>query len=653
MRRITEFVLTFSALGMLACTGVLVGCSTDENIDLGDVDTTIGIGSDGLEFPSNSTRRSPLGDLLKTNEGDAIDTLSNGDYRFLKGDTLNPATPKVKEAVLAKQSVTPSDLTVPITPEMMADYTASRSVQYEFPTGAPQEIATFNYQEDPGNDHHQIDSIKEADITGNITIDLGVTALKSSMNKVSLKVFLPKFFGVDKTMFPSNYSLNENIAGEYQELLVSNIPTNSDFILNLKLNKLKNVLSKRPTGSESYMLVNSTDLELQGKIKTKVVMNTINFVSTATVGSNTVPVKSVDMGDGFHVTHAEGWFNPDINIEPKSTDIGSIPEFLKDDRVSVILSNPTLKIELDNNIDIEGLLKATLVGSYDDGNGGVTYRTLDVTSAEDIIMKQAPAGSNVKSTIMLCRRKGTDPAVQYIEKRNDSNPLRLDPIAGRTDSLKAYDVAALLSKIPKHIDILLEAHANNTKIGSIDLYKEGTEGDPEAHGCTYAIKPIYEFMAPLTMERGSTIVYSDTVDDFNKDLVKNQINFYNDGYLQLEASIDNNTPLELVISNPKAVGVKDANGIGHEISDVKVEITDEQGNRLPNGLTVYRMGDSRNRKLYLKAQGNMKELDGIVFEVVANATQATAETLNASRHTVQLKDIKLKLNGRITINLDN
>ena len=268
-------------------------------------------------------------------------------------------------------------------------------------------------------------------------------------------------------------------------------------------------------------------------------------------------------------------------------------------------------------------------------------------------MKQAPAGSNVKSTIMLCRRKGTDPAVQYIEKRNDSNPLRLDPIAGRTDSLKAYDVAALLSKIPKHIDILLEAHANNTKKGSIDLYKEGTEDNPEAHGCTYAIKPVYEFMAPLTMEKGSTIVYSDTVDDFNKDLVKNQINFYNDGYLQLEASIDNNTPLELVISNPKAVGVKDANGIGHEIGDVKVEITDEQGNRLPNGLTVYRMGDSRNRKLYLKAQGNMEKLDGIVFEVVANATQATAETLNASRHTVQLKDIKLKLNGRITINLDN
>lgn len=214
-------------------------------------------------------------------------------------------------------------------------------------------------------------------------------------------------------------------------------------------------------------------------------------------------------------------------------------------------------------------------------------------------------------------------------------------------------MAALLSKIPKHIDIFLEAHANNTKIGSIDLYKEGTEGDPEAHGCTYAIKPVYEFMAPLTMEKGSTIVYSDTVDDFNKDLVKNQINFYNDGYLQLEASIDNNTPLELVISNPKAVGVKDANGIGHEIGDVKVEITDEQGNRLPNGLTVYRMGDSRNRKLYLKAQGNMEKLDGIVFEVVANATQATAETLNASRHTVQLKDIKLKLNGRITINLDN
>lgn len=635
---------------ILVATALTVGCSKDENIDLGEIDTTIGIGGDGLELPSNSTKRSPLGDLLKTNQGEAIDTLPNGDYRFMKGDTLEPARPKVKEAILKKDDIAANNLTVPITPEMVADYQNGVVKDYTMPADAPQVIATFTYLEESGGDHHQIDSVEQADIKGTIKIDLGVTALSSTMSKVALRIYIPKYFGIDKNNTPSNYVVNENVAGDYQTLTVNNISTAQNYQINLPINKLKNIKTKRPAAAESYLLLNNAELEMHGVIKLQVVMNTGNFKPSATPGSPTVPVSRVDMGDGLAVTHAVGWFNPDINIDPKSTDVGSIPSFLTDDRVSIFLSNPTLKIELENNIDVEGLLYASIVATYDNSGDGVKYRTLDVTSSEAVVMKQAPNNTNVKSTIVVCRKRGTDPNVQYIEKRNDSNWKRSTPIAGRNDSVMVYDMAALLSKVPTHLDIILKANANNKKKGSIDLYKAGTEEDQLAHGCGYTIKPVYEFMAPFSLEAGSTIVYNDTIDDWNKDLVKNEINFYDQSYVQLEASLENNTPLELVIMNPKPIGLKDASGMASQLSEAQVELTDANGNKI-NSLTIYKTGDPRNQKLYLKASGNLQKLDGIVFEVMANATQATAETLNASRHTVQIKDIKLKLNGRVTINL--
>lgn len=641
---------------MLAAV-LTTGCSSDENIDLNDIDMTIGVGFNGLELPGSSTKETPLGDLLKTNEGDAIDTLANGDYRFLKGDTLEPARPRIKAIVFNKKDVKSFGLDIPITPEIIAAVKNPELAEmlpdsYTIPENSPQTITTFSYENDPNSDHHQIVSLEEATIDGSIKMRLGVNALNLIVKEVTLKISVPKFFGIDESKLHANYAVVEDPSSDCQILTISNIPTTQAYMLNLPLNKLRDIKSEHPN-SENYLLVNENNLELRGSIKMQIIVNIKHFKETATAGTVTLGVSDVDMGEGITVTRAVGYFNPDINIERRSTDIGDIPDFLNDDRVSIIPSNPTLKVEIDNNIDVEGLLGATLVASYDNGNGGYTYRTLKLTDdGKYVTMNQAQQGS-VKLTIVVCRKKGNEPGVQYIEKRNDGNPLKEDPINGKNDSLMVYDIAAMLNKIPNHIDIILEAHANKNKVGSIDLYKEGTEDDPSARGCNYVIQPIYEFMTPLALEKGSTIVYNDTIDGWNEDLADNDIKFYDEtGYLQLEASIDNNTPLDLVIKNPKLIGVKDINGVANELTDIKLEIVDENGNKRPEGLTIYKKGDPKNQKLMIRASGNMEKLDGIVFEVMAKATP-TAETLNASKHSIRIKDVKIKLNGRISIDLND
>ena len=650
MRKISKHAITLSAFCMLTASWSFVGCSSDKDIDLSDLDQTIGIGSDNFELPSNSTKNSPLADLLELKDDGVIDTLANGDYVFTKNDTVTPAKPKVKQVSFGRQEATPQNLTVPITTAMIADGAIQADKDYSIPADAPSIITTFKFKENDGEDHHQIDSLWEADINGKVKLTIGVNALSTITSKVSLDIFLPKFFGIDRNL-PTNYTIDETIPGDYWKLSINSIETSRDFNLSLLLNQLRNFKSKKPSGAESYMLVNSTDLEMEGKIKMQMRLNTKYFKTSASAGAKTLVISNPDLGKEITVTHAEGWFNPDIDIDPKSTEIKNIPDFLEDDRVKVILSNPSIKIDIDNNIDVEGLLDAKLVATYQDKNQTKTwYRTLAITKNEHIVMKQATGGASLKSTIVICRKKGTDPTVQYIEKRH-SDPLYETKINGRSDSVEVYDIAAMLSTIPQKLNIILDANANTKKKGRIDLYKEGTESNPKAHGCGYTINPTYEFMAPLAMEAGSTIVYNDTIDDWNKDIKDNKINFYGSGYLLVTADVRNNTPLEMVFSKPKAIGVKDDKGVASEITDAQVAIVDANENPVSQ-LTIYQNGDPRNEPLRLKVFGNIENLDGVIFEVMANSTQTTPETLNASKHRIKIDNMKISLRGRVSIDLE-
>ena len=93
----TRIVHRLSAIPLAVCTMLLTGCATDDGIDLGDIDTNIGIGSDGLTLPANSTNYIKLQDVLKLKDDGVIDILENGDYQFQKKDNINPVHPKVKQ----------------------------------------------------------------------------------------------------------------------------------------------------------------------------------------------------------------------------------------------------------------------------------------------------------------------------------------------------------------------------------------------------------------------------------------------------------------------------------------------------------------------------------------------------------------------------
>lgn len=655
------------ALSVLTGTTFVASCSSDDGIDLGDLDKTIGVGGDGFSLPAGSAKDTHLGDVLDIDDSDVIDTLANGDYYFSKADTIDPTKVKVKQVQFNTSSgEQKQDLPVTLFPMMASD---GPSTYYYFgdPTGAtelddfknaskikPLQVKEIDFSGE-GNDN--IVQIESAVIDGTITLTLHVEKLKGKVNYIDqIKLLLPKHLKLKPSQ---DYTYDTTSDADHNILTLSRISSASAKMLSLRLAQLDHILTTEPSSdaekAKGYIVFNAAGLKMHTTIQMLMVLKRGDIVDsaipTAAVADYHVDT-DIDMGTGFSVTHAEGRFSPDINIDPKETSIGDVPDFLEDENVSILLYNPQIRVNISNNIDVKGLLDATLVGSYfDEKTNKTTYKTLKLTESELIVMNPAPNGTPVKSPVVICRYPGNEAGVKYLTIR-DNDPLRSTPISGRTDSVKVYDLAAILERIPQDLKILLDANADQTYLGKIDLYAEGHEAATD-RGAGYQIETDYEFSAPLALEAGSSIVYNDSIDGWNEDIKDNKIDFYNDAYLTVEATVENNTLFDqLVIMKPQAIGVgRDAQGNAIEISDAQVDLLDEKGNVVPKatGLTIYKTGG--NKTLRLKVSGSLENLDGVKFEVQAKVTSSNSKPLN-TKDDISIEKITIKLNGRITIDLD-
>lgn len=654
MKKTTTTGWMLLAFSMLTGTTFVTSCSTDDNIDLGDLDKTIGIGGDGFVIPGGSAKDTRLGDVLDIKNSDVIDTTATGDYYFSKGDTIDPAKPKVKQVVLKNPSPNPGSLPVYITTAMEAYLGQDKTVWFpndgDFSKPSdPKKVASFSFDGDPND---QIVSLTEADVDGNVTLTIGLKQFNGKVTLATLELFIPKFINVDEADIEAKgYEIEHGTTGIFKDFWILrcvNVPTDKNLAIPLKVTKFTGFVTKKEASwgeDDPYLLFDQNGPELNAVIKMRMKLNAKDFQTGCASITPYEISTGLTLSENINLTHAEGYFDPDININESHVDINDIPDFLNDERVSIKLYNPQIVFEINNNIDVEADVTGTLTATYNDGS----KKKIDVTKggSEMIVMKKASVTK--KNKIVICRYKpaNPDPNTQYIELRGTGTKTDTD---GKT--LIVEDIANILNKIPDFIDFNFDAHANTNVLGAIDLYKEGTEDVPGAPGTGYEIEPIYEFSAPLALETGSVIVYNDSINDWNKDIKDNKIDFYDDASIIVEAEVNNNTPLDqLVINKPQAIGVeRDAQGYAKIINDAKVELLDENGNVLPKGLVVDKNG---NKMLRMKVSGTLENLDGVKFEVQAKTTSGSPEALNTQKHTINIKDIKIKLTGRLTIDVED
>lgn len=590
----SRIVACMLAAGFLA---VGSGC-TDSDFDLSNIDQTIGIGGDGLQLPTNSTENIVLDDLLDLNNSDFISIAENGDYMFSKqSDDVKPSHPSIDE-VLVKEAKVNNNFKIEI-PESSLMQTRRKSAGHtklSKTASVKGEASEFKYR---GNVPFEIRELISAKTASDINIDVNVTA--------ELKKVIPTFKTMTVTI-PSYLKLNIGKCSPSQPeydaekgiITFRNISSSAN--INIKANISSLDFSTPPPTVVFTPGVLGADgsIDFDGAVLLGITFDEVNKEGNSL--QNLYMSAKMTMG-AIRVTEATGKFKPNLDLEDLgNVNINNVPDFLTDYDVTINLYNPVIELTATSDIDVAGVATATLIAEDERGNemAKVEIRGLNIK----------PNGT---TRLCICKHKEGIDETKYDQVKVVSN------------------LSDIVRKIPHRINCKAEVDADTYRKGTVKLGKE------------YTIDADVYMKAPLAFDEGAQIVYTDTIDGWNEDIDK--FSFAEGAYIEMTTEVENKMPAYLNVS---AFAI-DVNGKEIPQSSIRVDVSNsvkasEDGEKAV--VTPVTIKLSENEK------GALKTVDGIVFRVTAAAGEKDAQTIvgktiNAYKHTLTARNIKVRLVGKI------
>lgn len=590
----SRIVACMLAAGFLA---VGSGC-TDSDFDLSNIDQTIGIGGDGLQLPTNSTENIVLDDLLDLNNSDFISIAENGDYMFTKqSDDVKPSHPSIDE-VLVKEAKVNNNFKIEI-PESSLMQTRRKSAGHtklSKTASVEGEASEFKYR---GNVPFEIRELISAKTASDINIDVNVTA--------ELKKVIPTFKTMTVTI-PSYLKLNIGKCSPSQPeydaekgiITFRNISSSAN--INIKANISSLDFSTPPPTVVFTPGVLGADgsIDFDGAVLLGITFDEVNKEGNSL--QNLYMSAKMTMG-AIRVTEATGKFKPNLDLEDLgNVNINNVPDFLTDYDVTINLYNPVIELTATSDIDVAGVATATLIAEDERGNemAKVEIRGLNIK----------PNGT---TRLCICKHKEGIDETKYDQVKVVSN------------------LSDIVRKIPHRINCKAEVDADTYRKGTVKLGKE------------YTIDADVYMKAPLAFDEGAQIVYTDTIDGWNEDIDK--FSFADGAYIEMTTEVENKMPAYLNVS---AFAI-DVNGKEIPQHRIRVDVSNsvkasEDGEKAV--VTPVTIKLSENEK------GALKTVDGIVFRVTAAAGEKDAQTIvgktiNAYKHTLTARNIKVRLVGKI------
>ena len=273
-----------------------------------------------------------------------------------------------------------------------------------------------------------------------------------------------------------------------------------------------------------------------------------------------------------------------------SIEIGELPDFLNGDDVIIDVTDPRIYLTVSNPTDARITMDAKLVSTIGEVNGEEVY-------INDLIV---PAN---QGNYKICIHQNRNFPV-------DGHEVIVD------------NLSSLIERIPDVID--LEIQQIKASEGGITL------------GSNIIIQTDYELNTPLMFGSKTNIKYVKTIDGWSGDLEDAEFEL-----VEASMTIENAIPLGL---NLVATAIdKD----GKPLPNVKVDMNiDVEPGTIENP-TKKDVTFSISTE-----EGNVKGLDGIEMTVTARAGENTAETALNENQTLKLDDIKLRLKGGVTMDLN-
>ena len=563
----------FLLTALLASGLLMTGC-TNSDYDFNEIDATMGFGGDGLELPASSTMEIPLKDILELeNDGCVVEDDATHNYVFRQnGENIDPAHPYIDKIVITENLSSSSDINLGFSSAAKGTRAATNILQGEG------DIYTFDYS---GDKPAEVVSLSHADVNCNIELNVNLTGVSSWTSKLDKVVFtFPSYMEVKTTQG----TLSGNV------LTLTNIPTNQVYKLKVQIVGLD--FTK---GSSSGLVVDSK-VKMTGKIHMLAQASELTMgTSTSAKISNHLTMSSMT------VESATGKFNPTIDLSKLGkVSITGIPDFLQGGNVKVDLYNPVIKLNVSNDMDIEGKINGVLK-SYKNGQQIASVNVDDLN-----------IGANQTTTVYICRRADGIPT-------GDGIVVKVIPT-----------LSNIIKTIPDEITFDANASANQDKTGTFLL------------GHTYTITPSYSVEAPIAFDEGAVIEYSDNLDGWNDDI--DDLELSEGTYVTVTANALNKIPATLVVeATPLGVG-------GTDISDL-IEVNIKQGTVKASSDGINAESSPLEIEIREKTKGSLKKLDGLSYKVLGKATHdgntVTGVTLNAEKHTLKLEDIKIKLVGKV------
>lgn len=590
----SRIVACMLAAGFLA---VGSGC-TDSDFDLSNIDQTIGIGGDGLQLPTNSTENIVLDDLLDLNNSDFISIAENGDYMFSKqSDDVKPSHPSIDE-VLVKEAKVNNNFKIEI-PESSLMQTRRKSAGHtklSKTASVEGEASEFQYR---GNVPYEIRELISAKTASDINIDVNVTA--------ELKKVIPTFKTMTVTI-PSYLKLNigkcspsqPEYDAEKGTITFRNISSSAK--INIKANISCLDFSTPPPTVVFTPGVLGADgsIDFDGAVFLGITFDEVNKEGNSL--QNLYMSAKMTMGS-IKITEATGKFKPKLDLDDLgNVNINNVPDFLTDNDVTINLYNPVIELTATSDIDVAGVATARLIAEDERGN-----------EMAKVVIDGLNVKPNAVTRVCICKHKEGIDETKYDQVKVVSN------------------LSDIVKKIPHRINCEAEVHADSKRVSTVKLGKE------------YTIDADVYMSAPLAFDEGAQIVYTDSIDGWNEDIDK--FSFAEGAYIEMTTEVENKMPAYLNVS---AFAI-DVNGKEIPQSSIRVDVSNsvkasEDGEKAV--VTPVTIKLSENEK------GALKTVDGIVFRVTAAAGEKDAQTIvgktiNAYKHTLTARNIKVRLVGKI------
>lgn len=589
MKKKTFSSKLFLILGTAAVVG-FSGC-TDNDYDLSEIDSTIGIGGDGLEIPSLSTEIIPLKDVLELEaNGSVVEDEVSGDYVFRQsGADVAPVHPFIDKITVAEQNSVSNDLELTFS-------SASGSRRRSATRAGGQSVVAdgwiqaFTYE---GNKPEEVVDLYEAEVSSKVTLDIDFSDVKSVVSKFDqIEVDMPAFMTINNVKC-GGYAFEQSGS----KLTLKNVYTSSNMTITADITSLN---FKEKDTSYGSLSISGGKVKMEGKVHVTAVASSFN----SGAGTTGRKISSVMNMSKFVVNAATGKFNPEIALSDLGNiKVSGIPDFLQGGNVVVDLYNPQIKLTVTSDMDVPGTLNG-VIKSFKNG------QLLATVNVDNI-----PIDANKTSTICICRRS--------------------EGVSGFDHVLTNPNLSKLIETIPDNITFSANASADQTNNYRFEL------------GHNYTVQPAYSVDAPIAFGENASIEYRDTLDGWNDNI--KDFELAEGAYVNMDASIKSCVPAYMTVS---AVPV-DVNGNAISADELSVEVTGSveaskdgvSETTSPINIKVSQMKKGAMKKL--------DGIVFVVAGKASDGNNAvTGITLNANRHTLKVEQLKIKLVGKLIGNFN-